>query len=108
MNSFNHYAYGAVCQWIWQTCAGIASDSSQPGFKHINMRPIPDRRLGYLKASYQSAAGMIKSSWKYKGNEWIWTFTIPKGATATVFLPGEEKGREYQSGTYTLKKIIKG
>ncbi|MBQ4029629.1 MAG: glycosyl hydrolase family 18, partial [Prevotella sp.] len=107
MNSFNHYAYGAVCQWIWQTCAGIASDSSQPGFKHIIMRPIPDRRLGYLKASYQSAAGMIKSSWKYKGDEWIWTFTIPKGATATVFLPGEEKGREYQSGTYTLKKKIK-
>lgn len=107
MNSFNHYAYGAVCQWIWQTCAGIASDSSQPGFKHIIMRPIPDRRLGCLKASYQSAAGMIKSSWKYKGDEWIWTFTIPKGATATVFLPGEEKGREYQSGTYTLKKIIK-
>ena len=104
MNSFNHYAYGVVCQWIWQTCAGIASDPARPGFKHIIMRPIPDRRLGHLEASYLSAAGLIKSSWKYKGNEWIWTFSIPKGATATVTLPGEEKGKEYLPGTYTLKQ----
>ena len=47
MNSFNHYAYGAVCQWIWQTCAGIAADPAQPGFKNIIMRPVPDRRLGH-------------------------------------------------------------
>jgi alpha-L-rhamnosidase len=104
MNSFNHYAYGVVCQWIWQTCAGIAADPAQPGFKHIVMRPVPDRRLGHLQATYLSAAGLIKSSWSYKGNKWVWTFTIPKGATATVILPGEEKGREYHSGTYTIKK----
>jgi alpha-L-rhamnosidase len=106
MNSFNHYAYGAVCQWIWQTCAGIASDPAQPGFKHIIMRPIPDRRLGHLEASYHSAAGLIKSSWKYKGDKWTWTFTIPKGASATVTLPGEENSREYSSGTYTLSKSM--
>ena len=106
MNSFNHYAYGAVCQWIWQTCAGIASDPAQPGFKHIIMRPIPDRRLGHLEASYHSAAGLIKSSWKYKGDKWTWTFTIPKGASATVTLPGEENSREYPSGTYTLSQSM--
>ena len=106
MNSFNHYAYGAVCQWIWQTCAGIASDPAQPGFKHIIMRPIPDRRLGHLEASYHSAAGLIKSSWKYKGDKWTWTFTIPKGASATVTLPGEENSRVYPSGTYTLSKSM--
>lgn len=106
MNSFNHYAYGAVCQWIWQTCAGIAADTSAPGFKHIIMHPIPDRRLGYLNATYPSAAGVIKSHWRYKGDEWIWTFTIPRGATATVTLPGECKAKDYTSGTYTIKKII--
>ena len=106
MNSFNHYAYGVVCQWIWQTCAGIASDPAQPGFKHIIMRPIPDRRLGHLEASYQSAAGLIKSSWKYDGNEWIWTFTIPKGATASVTMPGERESRAYQAGTYTLHRTF--
>ena len=104
MNSFNHYAYGAVCQWIWQTCAGIASDPAHPGFKHIIMRPVPDRRLGHVEATYPSVAGLIKSHWKYKGDEWIWTFTIPKGSTATVTLPDEKEGREYQAGTYTIRR----
>ena len=106
MNSFNHYAYGVVCQWIWQTCAGIASDPSQPGFKHIIMKPIPDARLGFIEASYQSAAGLIKSSWKYEGKEWVWTFTIPKGSTASVTLPGDTQVKEYPSGTHTIRKIL--
>ena len=103
MNSFNHYAYGCVCQWLWERVAGIAADPAQPGFKHIIMRPIPDKRLGYLKASYLSTAGLIKSAWKYEGNQWHWTFTIPKGCTATVTLPGETQARNYGSGTYKVK-----
>ena len=104
MNSFNHYAYGCVCQWIWQTCAGIASDPAQPGFKHIIMKPVPDLRLGHLDATYNSAAGLIESHWKYEGNDWIWTFTIPAGATASVTLPYENESKEYQAGTYTVRK----
>lgn len=104
MNSFNHYAYGCVCQWIWQTCAGIAADPTQPGFKHIIMRPVPDRRLGHLDASYQSASGLIKSSWRYEGNQWKWTFTIPQGATASVTLPGDTTTTEFQAGTYIVKR----
>lgn len=102
MNSFNHYAYGCVCEWLWETAAGIAADPSQPGFRHIIMRPVPDRRLGYLTAEYQSAAGLIKSSWKYEDDTWQWTFTIPEGATADVVLPGETIAKEYGSGTHTL------
>jgi alpha-L-rhamnosidase len=115
MNSFNHYAYGCVCQWIWQTCAGIASDPAQPGFKHIIMRPVPDRRLGHLDATYKSSAGIIESHWCYqgeklrvsgqKGVEWVWTVTIPQGSTATICLPDgrvEEKG----PGTYTFKTML--
>ncbi len=104
MNSFNHYAYGCVCEWLWETAAGIAADPKEPGFKHIIMRPVPDKRLGHLKAEYKSAAGTIKSAWQYKGDQWTWTFTIPKGATATVTLPGETTSKEYQAGTYTIKK----
>ena len=102
MNSFNHYAYGCVCQWLWQTAAGIAADTAEPGFRHIIMRPVPDKRLGHLDAEYQSAAGLIKSSWHYEGDKWVWTFTIPKGATATVILPGQTEGKKYESGTYTV------
>ena len=104
MNSFNHYAYGCVCEWIWETAAGIATALDKPGFQHIIMKPIPDKRLGYLKASYQSAAGLIKSEWKYEGDQWIWDFTIPEGATASVTLPGETEAREYMAGTYQIVK----
>ena len=104
MNSFNHYAYGCVCEWIWETAAGIAADPATPGFKHIIMRPIPDKRLGHITAEYNSAAGLIKSAWKYEGDKWIWEFTIPEGATATVTLPGETESKVYQSGTYTVTK----
>ena len=101
MNSFNHYAYGCVCAWIWKTAAGIAADPAQPGFKHIIMSPVPDRRLGSIDASYESAAGLVKSSWKYEGDTWTWNFTIPEGSTATVTLPGGEP-QEYEAGSYTL------
>ena len=102
MNSFNHYAYGAVCEWIWKTVAGIAADTKSPGFKHIVMAPVPDRRLGYAKAEYQSEAGLIKSEWKYEGSKWIWKFCIPRGATASVIQPGNSKAKEYKAGQYTI------
>ena len=104
MNSFNHYAYGVVCEWIWETVAGISADAAQPGFKHIIMKPVPDKRLGFVKAEYKSVAGVIKSEWKYDGDKWIWNFTVPEGATASVTLPGETETKEYSAGTYTLEK----
>ena len=103
MNSFNHYAYGVVCEWIWKTVAGISADTAQPGFRHIIMKPVPDRRLGFVKAEYKSPAGLIRSEWKYEGDKWIWNFTIPEGATASVTLPGESETKEYTSGSYTLE-----
>ena len=104
MNSFNHYAYGCVCEWLWESAAGISSDPAAPGFKHIIMRPIPDKRFGYVKAEYNSVAGLIKSAWRYEGEQWIWEFTIPEGSTATVTIPGEEGEHIYQSGSYTITK----
>ncbi len=104
MNSFNHYAYGVVCEWIWESVAGIASDTANPGFKHIIMKPVPDKRLGYMDAVYDSAAGRIKSSWRYEGDKWIWNFTIPEGCTASVTLPGETEAKEYKAGEYMVTK----
>ena len=106
MNSFNHYAYGCVCEWIWETAAGIASDPAEPGFKHIIMKPIPDKRLGSLEASYDSAAGLIKSSWKFEGDTWTWNFSIPEGARASVTLPGEDSPTEYEPGSYSVSKEL--
>ncbi|MGN0212236.1 MAG: family 78 glycoside hydrolase catalytic domain [Muribaculaceae bacterium] len=106
MNSFNHYAYGAVCEWMWETMAGISTDTANHAFRHIIMKPVPDRRLGFVKAEYNSAAGLIRSEWKFRGDKWIWDFTIPKGATATVTLPGESEPKVYEAGSHRVEKVL--
>ena len=106
MNSFNHYAYGCVCEWIWETVAGISSDPACPGFRHIIMKPVPDKRLGHVEAEYKSAAGTIKSAWKFDGDVWNWTVTVPEGAVASITLPGEDKAVDYDGGTYTFSKQL--
>lgn len=106
MNSFNHYAYGVVCEWMWETMAGISADVSDPGFKRIIMKPVPDKRLGFVNARYNSAAGPVVSNWKYDGDMWIWDFEIPEGAVAEVTLPGETESKEYGAGKHTLKKQL--
>jgi alpha-L-rhamnosidase len=103
MNSFNHYAYGCVCQWLWETAAGIATDLAAPGFKHIRLAPVPDKRLGHLEAEYNSAAGLVKSAWRYDGDKWTWDFTIPEGTSATVILPDGSAPKEYTPGTYHIE-----
>ena len=70
------------------------------------MRPVPDKRLGSLNAEYNSAVGLIKSSWKFAGDVWTWTFTVPEGAVATGVVPGEEDMNDYQPGTYTITKTL--
>ena len=105
MNSFNHYAYGCVCEWIWKTVAGIASDPSDPGFKHIIMKPVPDRRLGFVKAEYKSVSGTIVSEWIYEGNVWNWDFSVPDGCTATVWLPDGSAPKEYGHGHHSVSLV---
>ena len=68
------------------------------------MKPVPDKRLGFVKASYNSAAGPIKSEWRYEGDKWIWNFSVPEGAVAEVTLPGETESKGYTAGSYTVEK----
>ena len=68
------------------------------------MKPIPDPGLGHLEAEYHSAAGLIRSAWHYDGGKWIWNFSIPEGATASVTLPGETEAKEYVAGTYEITR----
>lgn len=100
MNSFNHYAYGSVGDWLYTTVAGIDSDSSEPGYKHIVFRPLPCKELGYAKARILTPYGEIVSGWEYtgNGNECKFSFTIPKGCHATLYLDNEEYG--FEDGTY--------
>ena len=107
MNSFNHYAYGAVLAWIYKTAAGIASDPSAPGFAKVVMAPKPDRRLGHIAAEYRTPKGLVKSAWRYEGEKWIWDFTVPEGATAAVTLPGAAEAKEYAAGDHHEELVLK-
>jgi len=104
MNSFNHYSYGAVLAWIYKTAAGIASDPEAPGFKTIVMRPVPDRRLKYVKAKYRTPQGEVKSAWHYEGEKWVWEFTVPAGSVAKVTLPGETSAKIYPAGNHRIER----
>ncbi len=104
MNSFNHYAYGAVLAWMYGSMAGIQEDVARPGFKHIVLAPVFDRRVGWVKASFTSPYGPIRSAWRYGDDGKVtWTFTVPANTTATVKLPGEAP-QDYAAGTYTLHR----
>lgn len=64
MNSFNHYAYGSVADWIYEEAAGIRP--LEPGFARVQVAPKPDRRLGWLEASIETRNGVVRSRWEYR------------------------------------------
>ncbi len=106
MNSFNHYAYGAVIAWMYSTMAGIKADLAAPGFRHFFLQPLVDRRVPSVTASYDSASGLIESAWKFgKGNVWTWRYTVPANTTATVTLPD---GRTFEraAGRYEERCLL--
>ncbi len=89
MNSLNHYAYGAISEWMYRHVAGINPVEERPGFRHTLLAPQPDMRLKWAKASVNTAAGRIESGWSIDEAEGrlSYSFTVPFDATATVKLP---------------------
>jgi alpha-L-rhamnosidase len=84
MNSYNHYAYGAVAEWMYRYAAGIDTTSSDAGFHTITLHPNFDARLGHLDFTYQSAYGPVKSAWSIAGDEVAWRIVIPPNTTAQL------------------------
>ncbi len=87
MNSFNHYAYGAVANWMFSTMAGIDTHPDTAGFKKILIAPVPDSRIEYVKASYESAYGLITTNSVYTESTWEFSVAIPANTTAEMRLP---------------------
>ncbi len=104
MNSFNHYAYGAVGDWMYEVMAGIRIDEANPGFRHILFKPVTDPRIDHVSASVDTRHGVVSSEWRRNGGSVTYTFTVPEGCTADIFIDGEEK--QVPSGTHTLEKSI--
>ena len=80
MNSFNHYAYGAVYAWIFNNAVGIKI--KKPGYEEIEISPIPDKRLGYVKSMMKTKFGDIKIYWDNK----VYKISVPKGIKARIIL----------------------
>ena len=99
MNSFNHYSFGAVGAWMFDSSLGIQRDENNPGFKHFYLKPMPDfggngtysdtgNNITQAKGHYDSVYGRIESSWQRFNKGWYrYQFTIPANTTATVILP---------------------
>jgi alpha-L-rhamnosidase len=87
MNSFNHYAYGAIGEWLYQYVAGMDIDPENPGYKHILLAPHPGGGLTNAGVEFNSVYGKVKSAWKLDGNDFVYEVTVPANTTATVTLP---------------------
>jgi alpha-L-rhamnosidase len=89
MNSFNHYAYGAIGAWLYAVVGGIDLDPERPGYKHIIMRPRPGGDLTRTAAELHSIYGPIRSAWALDAERGLfdWRITVPANTSATVYVP---------------------
>lgn len=86
MNSFNHYAYGAIGNWLYNEVAGIKTDESKPGYKRIIINPKIDRKLKFVKANLMSPHGLIRSEWKVEEDNILLDIEVPPNTTASIVL----------------------
>jgi len=84
MNSFNHYAYGAVADWVYGVAAGIVRDEAHPGYAKVTVAPHPDKRLDWLKAALETRHGLVRSEWKKADGMWRYEIETPVDATITI------------------------
>ena len=88
MNSYNHYAYGSVMEFVYRRIAGI--EASEAGFKKIRIAPNPCKGLATVKAEYESVNGKIVSGYEQKDGKIKFTVEIPQGVQAEMILPNEK------------------
>nr|WP_245676526.1 alpha-L-rhamnosidase [Devosia elaeis] len=120
MNSYNHYAYGAVCQWLFEAVAGLRPDPASPGFQNIIFEPLIVPALSPVQAHHESVAGHVEAGWSLEGDQATYTFTIPEGSSGELVLStdyseisldgvpvpavaGEKTRRPVASGTHTAR-----
>ena len=92
MNSFNHYAYGAVADWIYCQAAGINVIEEYPGYEKIKIAPLPSDRLDWLEASLKTRHGIVRSRWQKQDGQWKYEIDTPVETIVVI------AGKEYQVG----------
>lgn len=87
MNSFNHYAYGAIGEWLYRCVAGLDLDEEVPGYKHIHLHPQPGGGLTWVNAELESMYGLIRIGWRQSDSAMEVTAVLPANTTASLLLP---------------------
>ncbi len=87
MNSFNHYAYGAIGDWMYRIMAGLDTDAAAPGYKSIRIKPYPGGGFSHAEAVLQTPYGRAASSWKIKNGKLSFRTEIPANTSATIYIP---------------------
>ncbi len=105
MNSYNHYAYGAIGDWMYRTIAGINSVAADPGYRTIVIAPKPGGKLTRASAELETLYGTVKSAWALENNLLKLDVTIPANTRAKIVLAGSSY--EIGSGTYHFESSIK-
>jgi alpha-L-rhamnosidase len=107
MNSFNHYAYGAVGDWMYHTVAGLQLDPEQPGYAHIIFRPRPGGSITWAEAKLKTAFGQAAIRWELNGDELKVQLTVPPGARATFQPPSGYVAKETAFGAGSHQLVLK-
>jgi alpha-L-rhamnosidase len=98
MNSFNHYAYGAIGNWMVSVVAGLDLDPALPAYKHLLVRPQPGGGLTSARAELVTQYGPAASGWKLEGDQFHLRVRVPPNTRATVWLPGATFAQVTESG----------
>jgi len=94
MVSFNHYAYGAVAEWLHTTVAGLRPDPDDPGYHHVLVEPRPGGGLTHASAALDTGYGTVEVAWQLdEAGELRLTVALPPNTSATVSLPGRSPQR---------------
>ena len=100
MNSFNHYAYGAVGDWMYRVVAGIDTHPEAPGYKHVLIQPRPGGGLTHAMAALETMYGKVESNWQVEGDDFHLRVTIPANTTATVRIPDGASSQVRENGRH--------
>ncbi len=104
MNSFNHYAFGAVGDWMYRTIGGIVLDPRAPGGKKVRIAPRVGGGLTHARASLETLYGTVVSSWRLDGQQLVLDVTVPPNTSADIALPG--KNVTVGSGNYEFSVLM--
>ncbi|GAB4018969.1 glycoside hydrolase family 78 protein [Spirosoma migulaei] len=104
MNSFNHYAYGAIGDWLYRQMVGLDTDETGVGYKKINIKPHVGGGFTYAAASYQTPYGKVSTRWKIENGKLLLDAEIPANTTATIYIPTNTADAVLENG----KKLSPG